>query len=191
MNTKEYLTGLKSEYQKVGATRHLRVSGWEDIRRQIGFPEPRFGKIWLKNFAITFVLILLFAGSLFVAYGTVLAAMPGDPLYPVKILSEKIIQKATGNNQLTIKDRASEIVDLSKKQNIDKENLKQVVSEYKQNVLDAKEQIQISGKPSIHLQKELEDQHSEFDKLGHDNPEIQNEIKDAQEVSGHFEHSED
>lgn len=176
-NTEEYLNSLKKEYEKTDASWHLKMSGWLELQKMIDPIGTRKSGRWFK-FAATFAVITLFIIGLFGTYGVALASMPGDALYPVKLLSEKIIQKASGNNQIVIDHRAEEIVGLSKKEEVDNNDLKQVVNEYKDNVDQAK-----TGKPSINFQHKLDEQHSEFDKIGSDHPEIQKEIKDAVEAS--------
>lgn len=177
-----YLNYLKKEYQKTEATWHLKTSGWEELGLRIGLLEVPKRNVWLRNFAIAFAVFLIFLVG---TYRIAQAALPGDPLYSVKILSEKIVSGATGSNQIVIDHRAQEIVGLSGRQEVNKEDLKQVVSEYTQSVDQAKQEIKIGGKPSINFQNTLDRQHSEFDKIGSDHPDIQSEIKDAQDASDH------
>lgn len=185
MTPEEYLEILKKDYEKTEATMHLKMQGWSELEKRIDLISPKPARPRWFNFAVTCALILLFAGSLFTAVATAQAALPGDVLYPVKLLSEKIVQKTSGNNQVVVDHRADEIVGLSKKDDVNKEQLQQVVIEYKQSVDQAKQDIQISGKPSINFQNQLDEQHSEFDKISRDHPDIQKEIKDAQDASDH------
>lgn len=185
MTIEEYLDNLKKDYEKTEATMHLKMMGWEELTKRIELLETHPVKPRWFNFAVTFALLLLFIGSLFGTYKVASAAMPGDPLYPVKLLSERIIQKASGNNQIVIDHRADEIVGLSKKEEVNTEALQQVVSEYTQSVDQAKTDLKITGKPSINFQQKLDEQHSEFDQISRDHPEMENEIKDARDVSSH------
>lgn len=191
MKLEEHLNILRKEYEKVDATWHLKMSGWEELEKRIDIltPVPKRSR-WL-SFAVSFALILLFIGSLFGAYKVSLAAMPGDVLYPVKILSEKLVKNATGSNQVVIDNRANEIIGLSKKEGVDKTELQKVVLEYKKNVEATKKMIPESGKQSEEFQKKLEGQHSEFDRISNENPEIGREIKDASDVSSHSDRSGD
>lgn len=184
MKINEYLNGLKKEYKKTEATWHLRVSGWEELSRQIDPTQIRKSN-WLKNLSLAFAVFVIF---LLGTYKIALAALPGDVLYPVKLLSEELIQKASGSNQIVIDHRASEIIGLSKEQEIDSQNLKQIVTEYKENVDEAKQNIEASGEPSINFERKLEEQHSEFDKIESNHPEIKDEIKDAKDASGGEDH---
>lgn len=179
MRAQEYLDNLKKEYGKTEAPLHLKLAGWEQLSRQINPTEVK-RSYWLRNLGIVFAVFMIF---LMGTYKIALAALPGDFLYPVKLLSEQIIEKTSGSNQIAIDHRASEIIGLSKKQEVNSQNLEQVVTEYKQNVDQAKQNIQITGKPSINFQNKLDEQHSEFDQIGKDHPEIENEIKDARDAS--------
>lgn len=191
MNTENYLKELKKEYEQTDATWHLKMSGWGEIEKRISLIEPKHKRVWRRSYAFGFAVVLVFVFVLFSAYKTVLASVPGDTFYPVKVLSEKISQKLTGSNQSAIDHRAQEIIELSKKQNVDKSELKQVVSEYKSNVEEAQKSDQNLVSPDIKLQKDLEKQHTEFDKIVRSNPDVGAEIKDAQDVSGNIHHQKD
>ena len=191
MNTENYLKELKKEYEQTDATWHLKMSGWTDLEKRIGLIEPKYKRIWKRSYAFGFAVVLVFVLGLFSVYKTVLASVPGDTLYPVKVLSEKISQKLTGSNRAAIDHRAQEIIDLSKKQNVDKSELKQVVSEYKSNVEEAQKSDQNLVTPDVKLQKDLAKQHSEFDKIVRSNPDVGAEIKDAQDISGNIHHQKD
>lgn len=185
MKIEEYLENLKTDYEKTSATRHLRMSGWEELRARIGLLEPEYKNVWWKKYALAFALIVLFIGGLVGSYKIALASMPGDAFYPVKILSEKVIQNTTGDNQIVIDHRADEIIGLSKKEEIDREELKSVVIEYKTWVEETKKEIETSGEKNPEFQKKLEDNHRRFDEVSRENPDVQDEIKDAQDVSDH------
>jgi len=187
MNTNEYLNSLKKEYEKTEATLHLKVSGWGELSRQI-FPGGAKRNFWLRNLGIALAVFVIF---LLGTYKIALAALPGDVLYPVKLLSEKIIQKASGSNQIVIDHRASEIIGLSKEQDVNNQNLQKVVTEYAESVDQTKENLEMTGKPSINFQTKLDEQHSEFEKIGQEHPEIEDEIKSAKEASEREDHESD
>ncbi len=180
----DYLNNLKKEYEKTNATTHLKMSGWDELQKRMDLLTPRKKSLWF-NFAVAFAVFMFFIGSLFAAYKTALSAVPGDVLYPVKILSEKIVEKSGGSNQIIIDHRAREIVEMSKEREVNKEALQKVVSEYKENVIEARDSGQDSERSEEAFKKKLEDHHSEFDKISLENPEIGEEIKDAREVSDH------
>jgi hypothetical protein len=184
MNTDEYLNDLKKEYSKTEATWHLKVSGWEKLSRQIDPTEIKKNH-WLKNFGIAFAVFAIF---LLGTYKMASAALPGETLYPVKLISEEIIQKVSGSNQVAIDNRANEIISLSQEQGIDNQNLEQIVADYKENVNEARQSFEVTGKSSIDFQNKLDEQHSEFEKIGKDHPDIEDEIKDAKDASNREDH---
>jgi hypothetical protein len=175
-----YLNYLKKEYGKTQATTHLKESGWGELARRIGFLETPKRNVWLRNFAVAFAVLLLFV---FGTYQVAQAALPGDKLYPVKILSEKVIRGTSGSSQVAIDHRAEEIVILSKKQEVNKESLQRISIEYKEVVDQEKQQIEVSGESDANFKRKLDEHHEEFDRISRDNPEIKDDIKDAQEAS--------
>ncbi|HJY98945.1 MAG TPA: hypothetical protein VJ227_04480 [Patescibacteria group bacterium] len=183
MKSEEHLEELKKEYEKTKATLHLKSSGWEELRARIGLLEPEPVAPWWKTYALAFSLVALLTGSLIGAYRISLASMPGDALYPVKILSERLIQNATGDNQIAIDHRADEIIILSEKEKTDREMLMKVVIEYKEVVEEKKSEIQESGADNQEFQRRLDDHHRRFDEAERKNPRIEDEIKEAQEAS--------
>ena len=180
MIIEEYLKDLKEDYEKTDATWHLKMSGWNELSKRIGLLETPRRKSPFLYFAVGFAVLLIFlAGTIQIAQ----AALPGDTLYPVKILSEKFIEGTSGNNQIVIDHRAQEIVGLSNKDQINSENLKQAVTEYKISVDQAKHKSESDGKLNENLTHKLEKQHSQFEQIGREHPDIQKEIEDAKDAS--------
>jgi hypothetical protein len=177
-----YLNYLKREYEKTQATAHLKESGWDELARRIGYLETPKKNVWLRNIAVAFAVLLLFV---FGTYQIAQAALPGDKLYPVKILSEKIIQGTSGSSQVAIDHRAEEIVVLSKKQEVNKESIERISIEYKEFVDQEMQQIEVDGEIDENFRRKLDKHHDEFDRISRDNPEISDEIKEAQEASDH------
>ena len=64
--------------------------------------------------------------------GVAQAAKPGSPLYQVKILSDNLIAKITGNQEIKIEKRAQEVIDLATGS---EEHLDEATKEY-QKALD-------------------------------------------------------
>ncbi|KKS95686.1 MAG: hypothetical protein UV71_C0004G0026 [Microgenomates group bacterium GW2011_GWC1_43_13] len=179
MKIEEYLNDLKKEYEKTEATLHLKAFGWDELSRQIDPTQAR-RRVSFRNLGIVFAVLVIF---LMGTYRISLAALPGEILYPVKLLSEEIIQKTSGSNQVIIDHRASEIIELSEKQKIDDQNLEEVVTEYRANVEQARQNLKVTGKSNEDLQNNLDEHHSEFERIGRDHPEIEDKIKEARDAS--------
>ena len=191
MSNNNFLTDLKNEYRKTNATLHLKTSGWSDVAKKIDTKEPFYKRIFLSGFARVSLAVLALLIIFFGTYQIALAALPGDPFYSVKILSEKIIEETSGSNQVVIDHRADEIIDLSKEREVNGQNLEQVVAEYKENVDQAKENFEATGESNADFENKLNEQHSEFERISSDNPDIEEEIEDAKEASDTEEHDTD
>lgn len=184
MKQENSLELLKSEYLKTSATHHLKSRGWGELEKRINLLEPEIRKkTYWKGFSFAFASLLILFVGLFGAYKISLAALPGDTLYPVKVLGEKIIQKTTGSNQTAIDNRANEIIGLSKKENTDQKELQSVVSQYVDSVEKTKTQIEQTGQEDAQFQGRLEVQHREFEKINHSDAKIRAEVKRAEDVS--------
>lgn len=190
MNTEQYINSLKAKYQKLEAPMHLRESGWEELSKRLE-PAPFVTRrFWLMRFAFVTGILLLVSGGFFGFYKIASASLPGDFLYPVKRFSERVSEKATGNNQTAIDNRAQEIVTLAQQKEVRSEELKQTVQEYTQNVTQRRTEIHQSGQTSSEFQQKLDEQHKEFDQVIQQSPSVESDIKDAQKVSEHSDSSE-
>lgn len=182
MNEEKYLQKFKEVYLNKRATPRLSMDGWSEISSKIdGVPGPFV--FWRKSWAVAFLSILLIAGGSFVFYTNVSAALPGDRLYPVKILSEDVIAKVTGSNQIKIDNRADEIIDLSDKKQEDTKDLQKVSKEYSDEVKKVKSDPEVSKEHKADLQKHLEEDNKKFTETVKKNPEIEQDIKSAIESS--------
>lgn len=167
MKAEKYLEFLKQKYQETEPSFHLKLYGWSQILPKLE-AEPKSIFVLRYRFAFLAIVVLILALAQ--------ASMPGSPLYPIKILSETLVNKANGNNQASIDNRAAEIVTLAKQREKDSQKLESVVIEYKRAVNETQ-------KRTPEFEKRLEEHHSEFNKVVHESPEIEHEIKDAIEAS--------
>lgn len=182
---------LKREYREIKLPNKLEVEGWNIVSGRLS--SRKLGSNWSKGFAFFSVSLVLAFGGLFGLYQLSLASIPGTSLYPVKILGEKVIQKATGNDQVVVDHRAEEIVNLAKQKEGDTQKLETSVIEYKRVVTDAQEKVSTSNdqKQEDTFQKSLEKQNETFHKIVQENPEVEKELKDAIEISEHSNESPD
>lgn len=164
MNIEQYLKNLKKEYQKLEPSQYFIEQGWPKLKDKIleteikKLPRLRATRAYLF---LSLVLLILLSGV-----GVVQASqksLPGEPLYPVKVLSEKVITKVTGNKTLEVENRAKEIIDLSKKEQ--EEKLKETVEKYRETILKTKKEIEERGKEEKLFKKKLKKQQEEFEKV--------------------------
>lgn len=122
------LVGRLSEYPKLERSFKVKRRFLEgNIKQQKGSYIPR----WFFIPAISFVLLLFLGGGAVVASQK---SIPGDPLYPVKRVSEKMISSVTPSFEEKIMIRRSEEV----KRLVEKEGkpdlIKETVNDYKETV---------------------------------------------------------
>lgn len=166
MTIEKELYKLKNYYQMIQAPPKLEKNGWKMLEKQLVKQSSNKFHFGLKPLFVGLTALLFFVTtSLFVAQQAQ-GALPGEPLYPVKRLSENIIQTVTNDPQVSVDNRAREIVDLSKKQK-DK-HLKNTMEEYKKAVEQAKQKAEKSEKEKESLRKKLEKQEKEFQKAHKD-----------------------
>lgn len=152
----------------------------KSLRARPLFPKTR---VWYRSFAFVAVFLALAFASMVGFYKMALASLPGSPLYPVKRQVERVVEEITGDRQPAIDSRAHEIIDLSKQNEVDNKFLEQTVQEYKQNVTEVKSEAQKSGGDDSELQQKLNEQHTQFDNVVKENPDVQETIQDAIKVS--------
>lgn len=175
MKTLRYLKILRQKYEETEPPIRMKLYGWNEIRekleeRQRPTFEPRF------RFAFLAIVILVLGLTSLGLFTIAQASVPGSPFYPIKRLSETLVNEANGNNQTSIDNRAAEIVTLAKQKQKDSQRLESVVIEYKKAVNETQ-------KRTPEFEKRLEEHHSEFKKVIHESPETEHEIKDAIEAS--------
>lgn len=178
MNEEKYLQKFKEVYLNKRATSRLSMDGWSEISAKIDGRRIPF-MFWKKSWAVALLSVLFIAGGGFVFYTNVSAALPGDKLYPVKILSEDIVAKVTGSNQVKINNRADEIIDLSDKKKEDADSLQKVSKEYSDEVKKVKSDPEVSKEHKNELQKRLEEDNKKFTEAVKKNPEVEHDIKSA------------
>lgn len=175
MNEDKFFDLLKEKYETLEPPIHLKLYGWQHILTKIGSQEKPSLRI-VYRLALAGTLVLILAILSLGVYKTALAAIPGSPLYPIKLLSESLVNKINGNNQATIDNRAGEIVTIAKENSQNSQALKTVVREYTQSI----ESASVKG-PSF--EKKLEDQHRQFDNVIQEVPQVEKDIKDAIDAS--------
>ncbi|KKS69654.1 hypothetical protein A3E45_00785 [Candidatus Daviesbacteria bacterium RIFCSPHIGHO2_12_FULL_43_11] len=184
MNIEQHLKILKEDYQKTEPSEKFLSQGWQDLEDKINrlehrHPNPIYR--YIRPLAFAVLLIFVFAGSFTGLAQASQRSLPGEPLYPIKKLSENIISTATGNNLVKVNNRAKEIVDLTKKGNRNEGNLGRAVEEYREEV----EKVSKSGKNTKELEDVLESHKREFQEVKEDKSGSNSgtEIDEAIEIS--------
>lgn len=168
----KYLNNLKTEYLKTEPNLNFRLNGFTQIESKLENREPH-GFLVFRRYALAITFVLVFAVLSFGSFKVVEAALPGTTLYPVKILSEKIINKVSGNNQISIDNRAKEIITLTKEDKENSDEIKSTVKEYTKNVEEAPQR----NEPIF--QEKLNEDNVEFKKALEESPKSANDLKEA------------
>ncbi len=180
MNIESKLTNLKIDYLKIEPSTSFLNNGWKNLSNHL---EPRkthkFWLMWRWSFTTATLVLLLIAGSIFGLFQGAKAALPGDRLYPLKRISENVISKTQGNDQIKVENRAHEIIGLVKEKQKDQQAIDKTVKEYQENVNKVTEQIKQPEKQQ-EFEKKVEEHKQEFQKLSEENPEIE---KDLHEIT--------
>ncbi|QQG42997.1 MAG: hypothetical protein HYW45_02160 [Candidatus Daviesbacteria bacterium] len=168
MKDKKMLDQLKQTYLQTQPSKRLVKFGWVNLKpRLVDEREEQilFVRIPRQNFAhfvsFTVVVLIIVLGTFFGLIEVAQAALPGEPLYPLKRLSETIISTVSPTSNVAVEHRAKEVLDLSKKgkQN---QSLKRAVEEYKEAVLESRQKIAPSSSGEQEFQQRLEEQEEQF-----------------------------
>lgn len=162
MDIEKRLENFKRVYQNTGPSEEFLKHGWQDLQdkmMELKKPHKSDRFFYLRPFAFL-VLIIFFLTA--VSAGIVQAsqkALPGQPLYQVKRVSENIYSAVSGNNVLKVENRGREVLELNKKSETEK--VQKAVEEYKKAV----EEASSSGKNIEEIEKKLEEQEEEFEEI--------------------------
>lgn len=159
MNTEQNLRKFKKIYLETGPSQEFLEDGWRDLQEKIAHTEQNRARFWMYySRPVVFAIILIFIlGSSIGLVKASASSLPGEPLYPLKRLSEDTISLTTGNNLVKVDHRAKEIVKL----NEDKKGsgkLQKAVEEYKTAVFQATN----TGWNKEELEKELIQNEADF-----------------------------
>lgn len=166
--TNQDLDQLKKTYHQTQPSKRLIDSGWVHLKAQLeasqsekpSFREPSF----FRFVPAAMIVLLVVFGASFGLIQAAQAALPGEPLYPVKRLSETIVSTVSPGSHIKVEHRASEILDISKKQN-QGESLEKTVEEYQKAILETKQETSFSSKQGQEFRQRLEQQEEQFKKV--------------------------
>lgn len=183
MKTEKHIDKLKRIYNLTNPPKELSENGWLVLQPMLEDQvlQSKYDRFFQQRFIFisTFVLFVgIFLGSAVLAQ----AALPGEPLYAVKRLSENFLSGISTNKQLKIDNRADEIIKLSEKKK-DPEVIKETVKQYQQSVLESKKQASISAQNEQELNKKLEEHEKKFEEVSKQSQSTQEELKNAIEAA--------
>lgn len=182
MQIENYLTKLKEEYQSLNPSDEQVIGGWLDVEKNLenkDIYKSFYYPFWGRRFLFVAVSIFIIAGG-FVGLSTIAqAALPGEPLYPIKRVSESVVTAVTGNHQAKVDNRAEEIVGLSHKDEQNTEALEKTVEEYKQTVEETRQEINNSNKEKDEFVGKLKKHEQDFEEASNENSKVEVKLKEA------------
>lgn len=194
---KKELKNLKKAYLSLEPPRELLEHGWGALEKELEENDafsfvPRFLSIPL----VFVILFFLLAGG-----GLVYASqhsLPGEPLYPIKRLSEKAFIAVSADKTSQVDKRAQEVVIATEKKNNDQET-REAVKEYEKSIKEVKHDLEAkeigrkekteekkSEKKDLekkNFEKKLEKHEKEFERLIEKKPDVKEELHDAIEAT--------
>lgn len=135
-------------------------------RSPLPFPLAKYG-------AIFFSLLVIFLVGI---VGLTQAATSGNLLYPVKILSDKVVGKISNKPEINTEKRAQEIIEVLKKQ---PEKLEEASKEYHQALKETEKEVEDNEDHKERVSSSLEKQEQKLEETIKENPSSEKELKEA------------
>ncbi|MBI2594180.1 hypothetical protein HYW39_00620 [Candidatus Curtissbacteria bacterium] len=148
----------------------------EKIRKDYIKVEPPsyLVRIWTLRKGLALVSFALLV-SVVTVFGVAQAAKPKDPLYPVKILSENLVAKVTGDYEIKVERRAQELIDLSSQS---PQNLDEATRLYQETLDKAEKEAQKVGRGQ-EFRQTLDQQEEKLREAQRANPAAQQQLENA------------
>lgn len=185
MKIEDRLEKLRKDYVSIHPKHEFSQSGWQDLYARLD-TKPKLVFFFMPSFARGVVFAALFILILTAStVGLVQASrqsLPGEPLYPVKRISENVSLLIYKDPKSRVENRAQEIINLAQEEK-DGNRLQKITQEYKKTVLETKEEIQKSGKSKEEFEKILEKQEKQFEEAIKNGSSYQNQLEEAIETS--------
>lgn len=154
---------------------------WQDLSQRLPVKQdPPF--YYPMRFAfLTLCIMFLTLGGV---VGMAQAAKPNTPLYPVKVLADRIIAKATRTYHISIEKRANEVIDSAQSKSA--KDLQQSTKAYTETLEDVKTDEKTSDTSKKELRETLENAKEDLEHITPANPQSQNlidqSIKDTEKA---------
>lgn len=142
-------------------------NSWLQFEKRLTHARP--GLLWLKYGSAFLTLVVLFLIGI---VGIAQAADPGTPLYPVKILSDKITGKVFNKPEIPVEKRADEVIKASEPKKIDEAS-----KQYDKALDDAEKDVKKDEDKKENLQKTLDRQEEEFKQAIKNNPKSEDKLE--------------
>ena len=159
MDIEQKLKKFQKAYLETEPSKKFLESGLQDLQEKINHLEQKrlqLRFLYTRPVAFAAILIFILASSIGLVSAST-SSLPGEPLYPLKRLSEDTIILTTGNNLVKVDNRAREIIKLNEEKK-DNSKLQRAVEDYKAAV----NQATSAGRNKEELEEALEQNEAEF-----------------------------
>lgn len=174
MEIEKLLKEVKADYQKTELPSYLKNEGWSNLTYKLTSQKGSIFGLFFRN-------SFIFAAIIIVALGTTAtvsqASNPGDILYPVKIASEEIVAKITGNPNKKIENRVEEIINLTQED----KDIEKILEKYEEDLKNANENAQ-KEEQKENLKQNLESLENKLKEAQAQNPNS-NRLNQARELT--------
>jgi len=173
----EKLEGLKKEYLKTETPDYLANYGWLNLQSRL--PDQKelvhLPLVYVRRVILAFsILLIIFTVPLTFAQ----TSKPGQSLYPLKIASDRVTTKITGDYISNIEKRAQEVIETSDNGS----SFDEAASQYRKATDNAKNKANLEDEQKKQeLKKKLEEQEKKFQEAQNVNQKNQNRLEQVVE----------
>lgn len=172
------LEQLKKIYLNIRPSEQETEKSWAEFKGKIN-SHSRFSFPYFRYGVITLSLLVVFSAGL---AGLTEAANPGSTLYPVKVLSDKVIAKVTGKPEIKIERRADDLIEVTKKSPEPAPKKVEEASKQYQKALDETEkEVKKDEKKEERINNSLNKQEEKLKEAIKENPKSEGKLEKALE----------
>lgn len=176
MNERE--TKFYKEIYKRIAVSDAEVNGqWEMLQTRLPIRQENNSRfVYRSAFLVSLLLLIVVGGTV----GAAQAARPGDILYSVKVLSDRIVAKVTNKPQVMIEKRAEELIKEAKSEehNGTTERIKEAAKEYENAIENTKKNVK-GAQVRQEVHETIASQESKLKEVKTNNTNVEKVLKDT------------
>lgn len=166
MNMEELLKKRKKDYDSIKPKKEFIEGSWFLLKEKLGEREKIAylpGIFFHSKIIFSSLIVIIVLGGFLALEGVAQGALPEEPLYPLKRVSEDLVSKVFQNDDFKMDNRANELIELTKKKT-GEETIKKAVNAYRAEIIEKKEDLKKKGENDQKLQEKLKEHEEEFKK---------------------------
>jgi len=151
-----------------------------------GLPAQNRPHAYLLKALIVVLAVVLLTGS---AFGAAQAANPGTRLYPLKLLSDEVLARITGKEELKVEKRAQEVINST---GASQKQQEEALEQFQKTLEETKKEAKESGRTQ-EFRQTLDSEENKFKNAQEKNPSqhLEQAIKQTQNAKGEVEGQKD